>query len=83
MCWCAMLQLHVARSMLRVPCSVFRLPCSVFPCVLCSSIILETDAAQITQRVAMRGSDKEIPLAEQSFSQALQTARDQLVRSFR
>jgi hypothetical protein len=53
-------------------------------------LILETDAQVVVGRVCMvgQGADggvagKDVPLSEQTFSQALQTARDQLVRSFR
>jgi len=42
---------------------------------------LETDPAVISGRVSMRGSDGELPLSEQTFSQALQSAKEQLTRS--
>ncbi len=45
------------------------------------SIILETDASVIAGRVSMRGSDGEVPLSEQTFSQALASAKEQLARS--
>lgn len=46
-------------------------------------LILETDPVQITSRVAMKGADKAgAPLVEQTFSQALTSAKDQLVKSF-
>ena len=66
--------------------------------VLDQSSILEVDAAVIVQRVCMItggngqaggpggggvGTAAEVPISEQSFTQALQTARDQLVKSFR
>ncbi|XP_004343002.2 coatomer protein complex subunit zeta2 [Capsaspora owczarzaki ATCC 30864] len=44
-------------------------------------IILEADPAVIVQHVAVRNND-EVPIAEQSISQALQTAKEQLSRSF-
>jgi hypothetical protein len=56
-------------------------------------LVLETDSQIVVGRVCMvgQGADgsggvaagKDVPLSEQSFTQALQTARDQLVRSFR
>ena len=46
-------------------------------------IILENDPILIAGRVALRGPDAEVPLAELTFSQALETARTQLIRSFR
>ena len=67
--------------------------------VLDQSSVLEVDAAVIVQRVCMitggngqgaggpgggvGGAGAEVPISEQSFTQALQTARDQLVKSFR
>jgi hypothetical protein len=44
-------------------------------------IVLETDANVIANRVSMRGVDGETPLAEQTLSQALNTAREQLTRN--
>jgi len=45
-------------------------------------IVLEADPVQIASRVTKRGNDVgEIPLSEQTISQALQNARDQLARS--
>lgn len=44
-------------------------------------IILETDPATIAARVGMRGADNEIPLAEQTLSQAFASAREQLAKS--
>jgi len=46
-------------------------------------IILETESSLVTNRVAMKGADKDVPLSEQSFSQALQTATQQIVKNFR
>ena len=46
-----------------------------------SSIILETDASVIASRVSMRGSDGDVPLSEQTFAQALASAKEQLARS--
>lgn len=44
-------------------------------------IILETDAMTIALRVTMRSESGDIPLAEQTFSQALAHAKEQLARS--
>jgi hypothetical protein len=44
-------------------------------------VILETDPATIAGRVAMRGADADIPLTEQTLSQAFASARDQLTKS--
>jgi hypothetical protein len=46
-------------------------------------LIFETEFPSVAQRVAMKGVEHEVPLAEQTFSQALQSATDQLVQSFR
>lgn len=46
-----------------------------------NGILLETDANVIASRVAMRGADTEAPMGEQSFSQALGSAREQLARA--
>jgi len=58
--------------------------------IIDEGLILETDSQIVVGRVCMvgQGADggnpgKDVPLSEQSFTQALQTARDQLVRSFR
>lgn len=53
--------------------------------ILDDGSILETDAKAVVGRVCMMGSadGKDVPISEQTFSQALQTARDQLVKSFR
>lgn len=40
-------------------------------------IVLETDATTVANRVSMRGSDGEVPLSEQTFAQALQSAKEQ------
>lgn len=48
--------------------------------VLCR-IILEVDAITIALRVTMRSEGGDIPLAEQTFSQALANAKEQLARS--
>jgi len=56
--------------------------------------ILENDSATVIQRVMLiagqpgqaggtAGGTGEVPIVEQSFTQALQTAKDQLVKSFR
>jgi hypothetical protein len=44
-------------------------------------IILESDANIIASRVAMRGADADVPLSEQTISQALATAKEHLARS--
>lgn len=44
-------------------------------------IILETDANVIASRVAMRGANDDVPLSEQTISQALATAKEHFARS--
>jgi coatomer subunit zeta len=44
-------------------------------------IILENDAELIAGRVSLRSVEPEVPLAEQTLTEALRTARDQLARS--
>ena len=44
-------------------------------------VILETDSNVIANRVSMRGADGDTPLAEQSFTQALASAKEQLTRN--
>ncbi|MCO5571138.1 hypothetical protein L7F22_024871 [Adiantum nelumboides] len=44
-------------------------------------IILETEANVIAAKVAMRGADADVPLSEQTLTQALATAREHLARS--
>mmetsp|Transcript_28662 Transcript_28662/g.39588 ORF Transcript_28662/g.39588 Transcript_28662/m.39588 type:complete len:179 (-) Transcript_28662:183-719(-) len=44
-------------------------------------VILETEANVIASRVTMRGADSDLPLSEQTFSQALASAKEQLARS--
>jgi len=46
-----------------------------------SGVILETEPQVIASRVTMRGADADVPLAEQTFSQALALAKEQLARS--
>jgi len=46
-----------------------------------NGVILESDPMVIAQRVAMKGADSDIPLSEQTISQALQSAREQIARS--
>ena len=46
-------------------------------------IPLETEPQVIAARASMRGVGDEIPLAEQTFSQALATAKEQLAKSLR
>lgn len=43
--------------------------------------ILETDPSIIANRVSLRSAENDMPISEQSISQALQTARDQIARS--
>merc|ERR1712086_661475 len=46
-------------------------------------VVIETDSSMVTSRVAMKGADKSgHPTTEQTFSQALNTAKEQLVKSF-
>jgi hypothetical protein len=55
--------------------------------IIDDGLILETDSNLVVGRVCMVGGggadNKDVPLSEQTFTQALQTARDQLVKSFR
>eukprot|EP01006_Ploeotia_vitrea_P046291 TRINITY_DN67015_c0_g1_i1.p1 TRINITY_DN67015_c0_g1~~TRINITY_DN67015_c0_g1_i1.p1 ORF type:complete len:198 (-),score=120.30 TRINITY_DN67015_c0_g1_i1:79-627(-) len=51
--------------------------------IIDDGLILETDSTLVTNRVTMKGAEKDVPLSEQSFSQALQSAKDQFVQSFR
>lgn len=44
-------------------------------------MILEFDANVIAGRVAMRGADADVPLSEQTLSQALASAKEHLARS--
>lgn len=44
-------------------------------------IVLETDPNNIANRVAMRGTDADMPLGEQTLGQALQNAKEQFARS--
>lgn len=51
-------------------------------------MIIEIDSARLAERVkdkdgAGMGSRMDIPLSEQNFTQALQTAKEQLIRSFK
>ncbi|EFJ23942.1 hypothetical protein SELMODRAFT_442701 [Selaginella moellendorffii] len=43
--------------------------------------VLETDANSIASKVAMRGAESDVPFSEQTFSQALATAKEHLTRS--
>jgi len=45
-------------------------------------MILETDPFEVSSRVSMASAIKDIPLSEQTFSQALANAKDQFVRSW-
>ena len=74
-CVCAHTSLRHALTGVHMP------PLPPFPAALCGSIILETDASVIAGRVSMRGGDGELPLSEQTFSQALASAKEQLARS--
>ncbi len=52
--------------------------------IIHEGLLLENDSNLVVSRVCMTGGgDKEVPLAEQSFTQALQTAKDQFYKSFR
>lgn len=44
-------------------------------------LILETEPQVVASRVSMRGSEAEIPLTEQTFSQAFASAKEHLARS--
>lgn len=44
-------------------------------------IVLETDPNVLEGRVSLRGSDTDVPFAEQTISQALKTAREQITKS--
>eukprot|EP00854_Cymbomonas_tetramitiformis_P021220 gene21220-25496_t len=44
-------------------------------------VILETEASVIASRVTMRGADSDLPLSEQTFTQALASAKEQIARS--
>jgi len=44
-------------------------------------IILEVEPSVISSRVSMRGADADLPLSEQTISQALATAKEHLARS--
>lgn len=44
-------------------------------------VILESDPSVLESRAALRGVESDVPLAEQTISQALQNARDQIARS--
>ncbi|KAG0583676.1 hypothetical protein M758_3G154400 [Ceratodon purpureus] len=49
--------------------------------IIDGGIILESDANTIASRVAMRGADSDVPLSEQTISQALATAKEHFARS--
>ncbi|KAF6256050.1 zeta-cop, subunit of COP-I complex [Scenedesmus sp. NREL 46B-D3] len=44
-------------------------------------LILETDPQTVAARVTMRGADGEVPITEQTFSQAFASAKEHLARS--
>lgn len=50
--------------------------------IIDDGVILETEPQQIVARVAMKGAEKDVPLSEQTFSDALRSARDQLLGNF-
>ncbi|KAJ3099779.1 hypothetical protein HDU97_002757 [Phlyctochytrium planicorne] len=43
-------------------------------------IILESEASQIAARVTKKGTDESLPLSEQTISQALRSAQEQIAR---
>lgn len=44
-------------------------------------LILETDAATVAARASMAGAEGELPLAEQTLSKVMASAKEQLARS--
>eukprot|EP00877_Chromochloris_zofingiensis_P001100 jgi/Chrzof1/10991/Cz05g19240.t1 len=44
-------------------------------------LILETEPQMVASRVSMRGADGEVPLTEQTFSQAFASAKEHIARS--
>lgn len=51
--------------------------------ILDDGIILETDSVLVVDGVAMKGADRDAPIAEQSLAQAFQTARETFAKTFR
>lgn len=49
--------------------------------VVDGGLVLETDPQTVASRVTMRGADAEVPIAEQTFSQAFASAKEHLARS--
>jgi len=49
--------------------------------IIDNGVILETEANIIANRVTMRGADNDVPLSEQTFTQAFTSAREQLART--
>lgn len=49
--------------------------------IIDGGLVLETDPSVVASRVTMRGAESEIPITEQTFSQALASAKEQLARS--
>lgn len=49
--------------------------------IVATRIILENDANSIVQRASLKGLEIELPLAEQTLSQAFHSAKEQLTRS--
>jgi len=45
-------------------------------------ILLETDPSEIQKRVSLKGAEEDVPLTEQTLSQAWETAKEQLTKSF-
>lgn len=49
----------------------------------CASIILETDVDEIVKRVSLKSAqNSDTPIGEQTISQAFDTAKEQLIKSF-
>jgi len=46
-----------------------------------AGLILETEPQMVAARVSMRGADGEVPITEQTFSQAFASAKEHLARS--
>ncbi|GBF91367.1 hypothetical protein Rsub_04107 [Raphidocelis subcapitata] len=44
-------------------------------------LVLETEPQVVASRVSMRGADGDVPVVEQTFSQAFASAREQIARS--
>jgi len=46
-------------------------------------LLMETDWQAVVERASMSGAERNIPLSEQTLSQAFVSAREQLIKSFR